>query len=199
MHHAPVGLSSPALTRIADSNFIQVIRSKTAKGMVPNFSAGGSKSLDRTEPPIGAKVMLEMYKKYNDTWLVELLYDDLVAWNSWFVDERMLGPLGLVSLGSDTIDGYTDFAPGTMQGARFESGLDNSPMYDGEFFEPNLKQDGSYKIGQMTLCRDLRHAPPGLVLFRLQSLHKLTVGRGCVGSTEVRWFMRLRRPLSPRR
>ena len=152
--YAPVGLSSPARYPCRDSNFIQVIRSKTAKGMVPNFSAGGSKSLDRSEPPIGAKVMLEMYKKYNDTWLVELLYDDLVAWNSWFVAERMLGPLGLVSLGSDTIDGYTDFAPGTMQGARFESGLDNSPMYDGEFFEPNLKQDGSYKIGQMTLCRD---------------------------------------------
>ena len=46
-----------------------------------------------------------------------------------------------------------------MQGARFESGLDNSPMYDGEFFEPNLKQDGSYKIGQMTLCRDLDTHP----------------------------------------
>lgn len=42
--------------------------------------------------------------------------------------ERMLGPLGIVSLGSDTIDGYTDAAAGQMQGARYESGLDNSPM-----------------------------------------------------------------------
>ena len=42
--------------------------------------------------------------------------------------ERMLGPLGIVSLGSDTIDGYVDAAAGQMQGARFESGLDNSPM-----------------------------------------------------------------------
>ena len=50
------------------------------------------------------------------------------SWNDWFVKERMLGPLGIVSLGSDTIDGYTDAAAGSMQGARYESGLDNSPM-----------------------------------------------------------------------
>jgi hypothetical protein len=36
------------------------------------------------------------------------------------------------SPGSDTIDGYVDAAAGEMQGARYESGLDNSPMYDGE-------------------------------------------------------------------
>ena len=113
---------------IAYSNFIQVIRSKTAMGFVPNYSAGGTKSIDRTEPPIGAKVMLEMYNKFKDLWIVELLFDDLLAWNDWFVAERMLGPLGIVSLGSDTIDGYKDAAAGVMQGARFESGLDNSPM-----------------------------------------------------------------------
>jgi hypothetical protein len=38
-----------------------------------------------------------------------------------------------------------------MQGARYESGLDNSPMYDGEFFDANIKIHGSYGIGQMTL------------------------------------------------
>jgi putative isomerase len=90
---------------------------------VPNYSAGGTKSIDRTEPPIGAKVMLEMYNKFKDLWIVELLFDDLLAWNTWFVEERMLGPLGIISLGSDTIDGYKDAAAGQMQGARYESGL----------------------------------------------------------------------------
>jgi hypothetical protein len=91
--------------------------------VVPNYSAGGTKSIDRTEPPIGAKVMLEMYNKFKDLWIVELLFDDLLAWNTWFVEERMLGPLGIISLGSDTIDGYKDAAAGQMQGARYESGL----------------------------------------------------------------------------
>ena len=65
-------------------SYIQVVRSRTARGMVPNYSAGGTKSVDRTEPPIGAKVLLEMHGKYGDGWLVELLFDDLLRWSDWF-------------------------------------------------------------------------------------------------------------------
>ena len=46
----------PTSKAIAYSNLIQVVRSRTARGFVPNYSAGGSKSVDRSEPPIGAKV-----------------------------------------------------------------------------------------------------------------------------------------------
>ena len=56
-----------------------------------------------------------------------------------------------MSLGSDHIDGYRDSAAGTMQGARFESGLDNSPMYDETFFAANVSSDGAYAVGQMRL------------------------------------------------
>ncbi len=42
---------------LAYSQLIQVIRSKTAAGFVPNFAAGQVKTTDRTEPPIGAKVL----------------------------------------------------------------------------------------------------------------------------------------------
>jgi len=62
-----------------------------------------------------------MYEKYGDLWLVELLFDDLYDWNQWFHQERRLPPLNITCLGS---------AEGVMQDARFESGLDNSPMYD---------------------------------------------------------------------
>lgn len=65
-------MTSLSSKEIAYSNFIQVIRSKTAMGFVPNYSAGGTKSIDRTEPPIGAKVMLEMYNKFKDEWIVEV-------------------------------------------------------------------------------------------------------------------------------
>ena len=120
----------PRSRDIAFSNLIQVVRSRTARGFVPNFAAGGTKSADRTEPPVGAKVLLEVYKKYKDeaTWLVQLLFEDLLAWNDWMAEARTLGPVGLVSLGSDHIDGYHEYDSGDMQGARYESGLDNSPM-----------------------------------------------------------------------
>ena len=73
----------PRAKDIAYSNYIQVVRSRTARGMVPNYSAGGTKSVDRTEPPIGAKVLLEMHRKYGDGWLVELLFDDLLRCSDW--------------------------------------------------------------------------------------------------------------------
>ena len=59
--------------KFAYSNLIQVVRSKTGRGFVPNYSSGGGKSQDRTEPPIGAKVLLEMYNKHGDLWIVQLL------------------------------------------------------------------------------------------------------------------------------
>ena len=38
-----------------------------------------------------------------------------------------------------------------MQGGRFESGLDNSPMYDGTFFNDSVTADGAFRVGQMEL------------------------------------------------
>eukprot|EP00051_Salpingoeca_urceolata_P014957 m.191191 g.191191 ORF g.191191 m.191191 type:complete len:939 (+) comp18245_c0_seq1:119-2935(+) len=123
---------------IAYSNLFQVIKSKTAAGFVPNFAGGGSKSQDRTEPPVGSKVVLELYKKYKDAWVVELLFDDLLDWSNWFLSNRVLQPAGLIALGSWNMQRvYTGQGdPGNvMQDARFESGLDNSPQYDGNFFD----------------------------------------------------------------
>ena len=141
----------PRSKNIAYSNFIQVVRSRTARGFIPNYSAGGTKSVDRTEPPIGAKVLLELYGKYKDGWFVQLTFDDLLRWNDWIATARTTGPLGIVSLGSDTVGSYIDSSAATMQGARYESGLDNSPMYDGSFFDPNVSSTGSLAIGQMRL------------------------------------------------
>lgn len=141
----------PTSKDIAYSNFIQVIRSRTAKGFVPNYAAAGRKSVDRTEPPIGAKVLLEMYNKYKDMWLVELLFDDLVGWSDWFLRERVLEPLGLIALGSDFIPGYHDFNPNAMSAARLESGLDNSPMYDGEFFNKTSQLMQLYDVGMASM------------------------------------------------
>jgi len=110
---------------IAYSNLIQTVASKTAAGFIPNFQSGGQKSQDRTEPANGARVLLQLFNKYKDKWLVELLFDSLVQWNDWFFADRLQEPEGLIALGSDPTYGGN-----SMQGARFESGLDNSPMYD---------------------------------------------------------------------
>lgn len=140
---------------IAYSNLFQIVKSKTADGHIPNWSTGGVKSQDRTEPAVGAKVLLELFRKYQDTWIVDALFDDLLDWNNWFVDNRILLPKGLVGLGSH----YEPHTPGakshteanTMQAARWESGLDNSPMYDGDLYNSTTHMMQMYDVGMSSL------------------------------------------------
>jgi hypothetical protein len=89
----------------AYSSIIQVLRSKTKHGFVPNYSAAGSKSQDRSEEIIGSKVLLEIYKQYKEEWIVELLFDDCLDWLNWAHEQRTLPPLNLITQGSDNITG----------------------------------------------------------------------------------------------
>jgi hypothetical protein len=56
-------------------------------------------SQDRNRPPVGAKVLHELYQKYKDRWLVEAVFDDLMDWNNWFMDNRLLAPFDVIALG----------------------------------------------------------------------------------------------------
>lgn len=60
---------------------------------------------------------------------MEALWEDLVDWNDWFVRERLLQPFGLIGLGSYQDHGdFIGDIENNLQAARYESGLDNSPM-----------------------------------------------------------------------
>ena len=47
---------------------LQIIKAKTTAGFVPNANTIN----DRTEPPIGSKVLLELFRKHGDLWVVEV-------------------------------------------------------------------------------------------------------------------------------
>jgi len=48
--------------QIAFSNIIQSFKSKTAEGYLANCAGGGYKDQDRTEPPVGAMVLLQLFE-----------------------------------------------------------------------------------------------------------------------------------------
>ena len=135
----PGAASGGTLKDIAYANMIQIIQARTVLGFVPNFASGTGVSFDRTEPQIGAYVVQQVHAKWRDDWVVQLLFPALLSWNNWVWNHRrgegvLAGPDGhadLIVLGSDPTDppcgigGYNN-----MQAARYESGLDNSPMYD---------------------------------------------------------------------
>jgi hypothetical protein len=127
-------LAAPDDKDLAYANAVEITREKTESGFIPNFSyATGGKSRDRSQPPVGALTVLELYRRFGDLWLVEMLFDDLLAWNRWWDTARSFK--GLLCWGSTP---YTPVIGNPWEtdgvnarfGAALESGLDNSPMYD---------------------------------------------------------------------
>jgi hypothetical protein len=141
---------------IAISNLIEVTQTRSVYGQVMNKrSAAGDRSSDtndRTEPLVGAAVVLSIYKDSIGTkrettmkWVVELLYPTLLQWNqwSWTLRRYKVGADpphgGLLVLGADNdhlpCEGGTVTSPPRCSGKAFgalaavlESGMDNSPM-----------------------------------------------------------------------
>jgi putative isomerase len=132
-------LGSPDL---AYANAIEVLNEATPSGFVPNYArAGGWKSWDRSEPPVGALTILDLYRRFHDRWLLQETYDKLLKWNRWWPAHRSVGDYLVWGSDPDTPKvNPDDPSVGTLQGAKYESGLDNSPMYDGAGFDGRLMQ-----------------------------------------------------------
>jgi len=120
---------------LAYANAIEITREHTERGFVPNFgSVYNIKSRDRSQPPVGSMVVREIYRKHGGEWFLQEVFDDLLTWNRWWPEHRQHAS-GLLCWGSDPYEPVVD-APLELnliydwQGAAFESGLDNSPMYD---------------------------------------------------------------------
>jgi hypothetical protein len=121
---------------LAYANFAEHMRSLTPGGFIPNVDeTGGRSSWDRSQPPVGSLMLREIYKRYGDRWILESSFDDLLGWNRWWAKNRMNGKLltwgsGLTGNPMKEKEAHTSVA------AAWESGMDDSPMYEGVPFDP---------------------------------------------------------------
>jgi hypothetical protein len=138
---------------LAYANALETLREETQQGFVPNYArAGNWKSTDRSEPPVGAITVLGLYNKFHDRWFIEDAFAPLLSWNRWWNEHRQMQ--GFIVLGSDPQNepaNPDDGSRGTWQGAVYESGLDNSPMYDGTFYNPQTHLLEYADVGMMSL------------------------------------------------
>ena len=138
---------------LAYADAIETLRESTAEGFVPNYArAGGWKSFDRSEPPVGAITVLGLYRQFHDRWLLGDAFEPLLRWNRWWAARRDRG--GYLVWGSDAGNGPSnpdDNSVGTLQAAKYESGLDNSPMYDDAPFDAQSHQMHLADVGLMSL------------------------------------------------
>lgn len=138
---------------LAYANALEILREETPAGFVPNYArAGGWKSFDRSEPPVGAIAVLGLYEKYRDRWFVEDAFTPLLEWNRWWAEHRDVdGYLTWGSDGENRPENLDDRSRGTQFGAVLESGLDNSPMYDGATYDANKHVLEYADVGLMSL------------------------------------------------
>jgi glycogen debranching enzyme len=133
---------------LAYANFAEHMRSLTPGGFIPNVDeTGGRSSWDRSQPPVGSLMLREIYKRCGDRWILEASFDDLLSWNRWWARKRMNG--NLLGWGSDlTGNPMNEKDAHTAVAAAWESGMDDSPMYDGIPFDPAT---GRFKIQDVGL------------------------------------------------
>ena len=77
---------------LAYADAMEMLREETPAGFVPNYArAGGWKSFDRSEPPVGAITVLRLYRRFHDLWFLRDAFDPLLRWNRWWAENRTRG------------------------------------------------------------------------------------------------------------
>jgi putative isomerase len=123
---------------LAYANAIAITKEITSRGFIPNNVQFGHKSEDRSEPQVGSIVVREIYKKYKEKWLLFEVYNELLSWNRWRAANRDID--GYLVHGTDPYDygeskSRSATQSGKMKAAKWESGMDNSPMWDEAIFD----------------------------------------------------------------
>lgn len=137
--------------KLAYSTVLEHMTSATEEGFIPNDDRGNlSKSYDRSQPPVGSIMVWNIYEKYKEAWLLEIVFPGLMRWNSWWFAKRM--NKGLLSFGSHkTINPFGEFNTHNKIAAGYESGMDDSPMYEDVPFNPETNTLELQDVGLTSL------------------------------------------------
>ncbi len=135
---------------LAYANAVEITKHITPGGFIPNYAgAYGLGSTDRSQPPVGSLIFKELYRKFQETWILEYVFDDLLRWNRWWDTNRNSN--GLLCWGSDPLPEPNNGDCNNWQAAAYETGLDNSPMYDGIPFNTTTHKMELADVGLMGL------------------------------------------------
>lgn len=135
---------------LAYANAVEITKCVTKEGFVPNYDSAHGPSSDRSQPPVGSKTILAIYNKYQEKWLLEETYDELLSWNRWWPKARGCGD-GYLAWGTHRWDSNGTRRVGSLHLAKYESGLDNSPMFDEAKMLPETCTMDQVDVGLMSL------------------------------------------------
>jgi hypothetical protein len=129
--------------KLAVDALVAVLETQYPNGNIPNWRSRTNGSADRSQPPIGAFVVLKLFERLGDMDMLQNAYPYLQSWHDfWTAPSRPDGPPrrdgnkdGLLEWGSDTalvgknVPSWEKNALGRMR-AGWESGQDDLPNWD---------------------------------------------------------------------
>jgi len=132
------GLLTSSEDTAQTSNAIRaILLSQAPNGVVPNVDGGTGTSPDRSQPPVGSYIVWKNYVHNQDRAILEWAYPRLKQWHRWWFQDRGDGQPwrdgnrdGLLEWGSDKGSTLSVGGRGRLQAAKWESGMDDSPMWD---------------------------------------------------------------------
>lgn len=120
-----------------------IVLAQTDTGLIPNIASGNGSTPDRSQPPVGSYCVLKEYERFRDRQMLEWGYPRLKRWHEWWFANRGDGQPwrdgnrdGLLEWGSDRGSSVSMGGRGFLQAAKWESGMDDSPMYDHAVYDP---------------------------------------------------------------
>jgi len=120
-----------------------ILLAQSPNGVVPNVDAANGTSPDRSQPPVGSYIVLKNYERSPDIEQLRWAYPRLKKWHEWWLANRGDGQPwrdgnhnGLLEWGSDRGATFSVGGRGFLVQAKWESGMDDSPMYDDVAYNP---------------------------------------------------------------
>ena len=136
----------------AYNNLIRICKGAVPQGFFPGFINNEFGEVDNAKPPVGALVLRAVFDAFGEPWLVHLTLDKLVRYSAWWAEARMVD--GIIAPGS-VLD--PELAPiehaghSSLQAAKWETGLDNSPLYDTATFNATSGLMSQWDVGLQAL------------------------------------------------
>lgn len=135
-----------------------ILLAQSENGVVPNETSGSGAGPDRSQPPVGSYIVWKNYEKNQDRDLLEWAYPRLKRWHEWWFSDRGDGQPerdgnrdGLLEWGSDRGSLPSLGGRGNLVTAKYESGMDDSPMYDDVRFDPDTDTMNLNDVGLNSL------------------------------------------------
>jgi putative isomerase len=136
---------------LAYANAVEMTREVTPEGFVPNVAQGtGRRTYDGSQPPVGAMVAWQLYRRFGDHWFLAEVFPTLLGWNRWWWRTRRDGEL--LCLGSTAFEPEwpsPQDVPRINQhfGATCESGCDDHPIFADIPYDPEAGLLRAHDVG----------------------------------------------------